>query len=88
MEVLVLGTGCANCRALYEQARLAVESAGGKARLRKVEDMQAIMGHGVMRLPALVVDGKVRCSGRVAAAAEITQWLGAAASGLDQGGRP
>jgi len=33
------------------------------------------MGYGVMQTPALVIDGKIKCMGRVPAATEIAGWL-------------
>ena len=44
----------------------------------KVTDMQAIMDHGVMATPGLVVGDRLVCSGRIPTQAEIRQWLAAA----------
>lgn len=65
MEIKVLGTGCANCRALYSAVEQVVSELGLKADLVKEEDLMKIMEYNVMSLPALVVDGKVVAKGRI-----------------------
>ena len=75
MKIEVLGTGCAKCKTLYDNAVQAVEQSGKSAQVVKVEDIPSIMKYGVMSTPALVVDGKVKFSGKVASAAEIAGML-------------
>lgn len=65
MEIKVLGTGCANCRALYSAVEQVVNELGLKADLVKEEDLMKIMEYNVISLPALVVDGKVVAKGRI-----------------------
>ena len=65
MEIKVLGTGCANCRALYSAVEQVVNELGLKADLVKEEDLMKIMEYNVMSLPALVLDGKVVAKGRI-----------------------
>ena len=80
MHVKVLGTGCAKCKKLYAEAEKALAQSGVAATLEKVERIEEIMKFGVMVTPALVVDGQVKCSGRIPAASEIATWLGPAAA--------
>jgi small redox-active disulfide protein 2 len=80
MNVQVLGTGCAKCKKLYAEAEKAITQAGVQASLTKVEKLDEIMKFGVMSTPAVVVDGVVKCSGRIAPAAEIAVWLTTAAA--------
>ncbi|WP_418552604.1 thioredoxin family protein [Prevotella sp.] len=65
MEIKVLGTGCANCKALYLSVEQVVNELGLQASLVKEEDLMKIMEYNVMTLPALVVDGKVVAKGRI-----------------------
>jgi small redox-active disulfide protein 2 len=65
MEIKILGGGCANCRALEAMAREAVAALGIEATVEEVTDYAAIASFGVMRTPALVIDGTVFLSGRV-----------------------
>ncbi len=64
MEIKVLGTGCAACKALYNTAQEAVSQLGIEADIVKEEDLMKIMEYNVMSLPAIVVDGKVVSKGK------------------------
>lgn len=64
MEIKVLGTGCAGCKALYETVKQAVAELGLAAEVVKEEDLMKIMAYNVMALPALVVNGQVVSKGK------------------------
>jgi small redox-active disulfide protein 2 len=78
MEIKVLGSGCSKCKQLYAEAEKAIARTGQPARLSKVEAMEEIVASGVMRTPALVIDGRVVSSGTVPTAAEIVSMIAAA----------
>jgi small redox-active disulfide protein 2 len=80
MEIKVLGPGCANCKRLYAEAEKAVAQSGQPATIVKVEAMDDIVAHGILRTPGLVIDGKVVASGRVPGAAEIVTMIATAAA--------
>ena len=80
MNIKILGTGCPNCKRLQAEAEKAVAASGIAVDIEKVERIADIMGYGVMSTPALVLDGKVKVSGRIAPAAEIATWIKAAAA--------
>jgi small redox-active disulfide protein 2 len=71
MKIEILGPGCSKCKALYENAKRAVEESGANAEIVKVEDIAGIMSYGVMSTPALVIDGQVKFAGKVALVSEI-----------------
>ena len=73
MEIKVLGSGCKNCKNLLKAAETAVRELGADARVIYVTDMAEIMATGIMRLPGLMVDGKIKVMGRVPAVKEIKQ---------------
>jgi len=75
MQLLILGSGCAKCAKLYEATEQAAKALGLPYGLEKVTDLQRIMSFGVMTTPALVVDGKVKVSGRVPSVDEIKTML-------------
>lgn len=75
MEILVLGTGCPKCRRLEQLAEEAVEQAGVEAEVVHETDMDTILDYGVVSTPGLVVDGKLRCSGRLPQVDEIVAWI-------------
>ncbi len=75
MEIKILGTGCSNCRNLEKATREAVAELNIDATVIKEEDITKIMGYGIMRTPALVVDEKVLLYGRVPSVKEIKELL-------------
>jgi small redox-active disulfide protein 2 len=70
-KIQVLGTGCAKCRKLVENAEAAAKELGIEYSIEKVAELSQIMSFGVMMTPALVVDGKVKAVGKVPTQAEI-----------------
>ncbi len=79
MEIKVLGPGCSKCKKLFSEAQAAAQRSGQPVSVIKVEDVQAIMAHGVRQTPALVIDGLVRSTGRIPGADEIGGWIAQAA---------
>ena len=75
MKIEILGTGCPKCKQLEANAKKAVAEAGIKAEIVKVTDIAKIVEYGVMSTPALVINGKVKSSGRIPDTNEITGWL-------------
>ena len=75
VKIEVLGSGCANCKALEANAREAVAMAGVAAEVVKVTDYAEIASRGVMSTPGLVIDGQIRSTGRVPSAGDIAEWL-------------
>jgi len=75
MKIEILGMGCSKCKMLYENAKKAVSETGVQAEVLKVEDMERIMNYGVMMTPALVIDGKVKTTGKIPSAEDIKKWL-------------
>jgi len=75
MKIEILGMGCPKCKMLYENAKKAVNETGVQAEVLKVEDMDKITNYGVMMTPALVIDGKVKTTGKIPGAEDIKKWL-------------
>lgn len=75
MKLQILGTGCAKCNALTQATEQAVQALGLPYELEKITDLKQIMSFGVMMTPALVVDGKVKVSGKVQSADDIKKLL-------------
>jgi len=75
MKLQILGTGCAKCNALTQATEQAAQTLGLQYELEKVTDLNRIMSFGVMMTPALVVDGKVKVSGKVPSVDEIKMLL-------------
>lgn len=75
MKIKVLGTGCPKCKQLEANVKKALEETGKTAEIEKVTDVNKIIEAGVMATPALAIDGKIVCSGRIPTTEEIKKWL-------------
>ena len=75
MEIKVLGPGCAKCAEAEKLMRSAVEEAGVEATIEKVSDFQQIAKHGVFSTPAVVIDGRIKCVGKVPSKTEALGWV-------------
>lgn len=75
MDIKVLGTGCAKCKALEKATKEAVEKTGVNATVTKVEDIVKIMQFGVITTPALVIDGEIVVKGKVPSVDELSKLL-------------
>ncbi|KGL51697.1 redox-active disulfide protein 2 [Porphyromonas macacae] len=71
MEIIVLGTGCANCKTTYNRVAKVIADTNSKATLKKEEDILEIVKYNIMSLPAIVVDGEVKIKGYVPSEEEI-----------------
>jgi len=76
MEIKVLGSGCAKCRATVELIERVAREAGREVAVVKIEDLRRIAGYGVMSTPAVVVGEKVVHRGSVPSHDEVLGWLG------------
>jgi len=75
MEIKLLGTGCANCKKLEINIVKAIAKLGIDAEVKKITDITEIASYGILSVPALMVDGKVKMSGRVPGTNEIMELL-------------
>ena len=75
MKLQILGGGCANCDKLAANTKAAADQLGLDFDLEKVTNFAQIAQMGVTDTPALVVDGVVKVSGRVAAKDDIIGML-------------
>ena len=74
----ILGPGCARCYETHRVFRHVVDEAGLGCEVQKVESLERMAELGVMRTPAVAIDGKVVLSGRIPKAEEVRRLLGLA----------
>lgn len=70
MEIKVLGSGCANCKRLYENVEVAVKELSINAEVIYVTDYREIAKSGLLRTPGLIIDYKIVSSGKVLTVSE------------------
>ena len=75
MKIQILGTGCAKCKQLAQNAEAAAQKLGVDYEIEKITEISDIVAFGVMRTPALAVDGQVKLSGHVPSPADLQQYL-------------
>ncbi len=75
MEIKVLGPGCPRCRKTEEIVLEAVREAGVEAEVTKVKDTMEIARAGVFMTPAVMVNGEVKCVGKVPGKEEVVKWI-------------
>ncbi|GAA0740383.1 thioredoxin family protein [Clostridium oceanicum] len=75
MDIKVLGSGCCSCNSMDKEVREAVKELGLDAKVEYITDMGKVLSYGVMKTPALVIDGKVVVSGRKLSCDEVKKYL-------------
>ena len=79
MVIKVLGTGCANCKALKALAAEVIAELAIDGQVIEVSDIPTIMSYGVLQTPGLVIDEKVVGYGGVPSKAQLIQLIRQAA---------
>ena len=64
MEIKVLGPGCANCSKMEDLVKTAVKELSIEAKIEKITDIGQIAMHGILSTPGLIVNGKIKYSGK------------------------
>jgi len=75
MKIEILGAGCADCVTLYANTKKALDESGKQGEVLKVVEISSMLKYGITSLPALVIDGQLKCSGKLLSAAEIKGML-------------
>jgi small redox-active disulfide protein 2 len=75
MKIQVAGPGCLNCKTTERNVFNACAELNLDADISHVYDIREFAKLGVMRTPAVVVDGEIVISGRVPTVAELKALL-------------
>jgi len=73
--IKVLGPGCPNCERLERDLMALMAELDIRADLEHVRDPAEISRFGMMAMPALVINGKVKAAGKIPAKATLKTWL-------------
>lgn len=74
MIIKVLGSGCPSCKKLYESVKNVVDD-NKDIEVEYITDITALLEAGIMSSPALMIDQKVVCSGRIPSKEEIEGYI-------------
>lgn len=75
MNILVCGPGCAKCDEVERIIKETVEEQESSATVEKVKDFNEFAKYGVFSTPAVVIDGQIKCVGKIPTKKEIATWL-------------
>lgn len=75
MNIKILGTGCSDCKQLQQNTQTAIKETKQKATIEKIEDIGEIVSYGVTSMPALIINDKIICSGKILTCDDIKPYL-------------
>jgi small redox-active disulfide protein 2 len=75
MDIKVLGPGCQRCEQTAANVKEAIAETGIAAQIEKITGAMEIAGYGVMGTPAVVIDGEVKCVGKIPSKEDVKGWI-------------
>ncbi len=75
MKFEVYGPGCPRCQATASVIQKVAGELGVAAEVVKVSDIEAMLNKGILRTPAVILDGQKLSEGKIPTEAEVRQWL-------------
>ncbi|MBI4793513.1 MAG: thioredoxin family protein [Deltaproteobacteria bacterium] len=75
LTIKILGPGCVSCNKLNTMIFDIMQRLDIAADIEQIHDLDEIWRHGVISTPALIINGKIKSSGRMPPPAEVEQWL-------------
>lgn len=75
MEIRILGPGCPRCHEVEKRTMNALAELDVTADVQKVTDIKKMAEYRIAGTPGLVINGKVKCSGRIPSVDEIKKWI-------------
>jgi len=73
--IRILGPGCVSCNNMQKLVFEIMAELGIAADIFQIHDLDEIGRFGVMRTPALLINGVVKCAGCLPSRAQIEEWL-------------
>lgn len=75
MDIKILGPGCPKCGEVEKRVMNALAELNVAAAVEKITDIRTMMSYGILATPGLVINGKVRSSGRIPRFEDIKAWI-------------
>ena len=76
MRIELLGDNCRTCRRLKINIERALQGVSANVELQDICDPQRFVEYGLLSLPGLAVDGKLKSEGQLLSTLEILSLLG------------
>jgi hypothetical protein len=80
-SILILGPGCPSCDRLMEEVMEVLNEIGVALSAEHITDPAELRKYGLIATPALIINGKLKASGRVPAKGLLKQWIKEALGG-------
>ncbi|MEO0156265.1 MAG: thioredoxin family protein [candidate division WOR-3 bacterium] len=75
LNIKILGSGCPRCQEVEKRTKEVLEEMKIEANIEKVTDLKKIMEYKIMATPGLVINGKVKISGKIPAKSQIKEFI-------------
>lgn len=75
MKIRILGPGCPRCQEVEKRTIDVLAEMNVAADVQKVTDIKEIMGYNILATPGLVINDKVKCSGKIPSKDDIKRWV-------------
>jgi small redox-active disulfide protein 2 len=75
MEIRILGPGCPRCEEVYKRMITVLAEMNIAADVQKITDMKKIIEYKIMATPGVIINGKIKSTGKVPAKEEIKGWV-------------
>jgi small redox-active disulfide protein 2 len=75
LNIVILGPGCSQCESLVQMVMRVLSETGVPASLEHVTDIKEMAQYGFVRVPALVINGKIATMGTLPSAKKIKELL-------------
>jgi small redox-active disulfide protein 2 len=75
LKIRVLGSGCPTCNELEKMCINFLAEENIDADYQKITDIKKFAEYGVMQTPALIINGKVLCKGKLPTKTALAHWI-------------
>jgi small redox-active disulfide protein 2 len=75
LEIRILGPGCPRCHEVEKRTINALAELNVGADVQMITDLKKMAEYKIIGTPALVINSKVKCYGRIPSVNEIKEWI-------------
>jgi len=75
MKIRILGPGCPRCNEVEKRTIDVLAELNIAADVQKVTDIKGILEYKIFATPGLVINDRIKCSGKIPSRDEIKNWI-------------